>query len=224
VEHSPELEREVFDIPTLPNEIWILILANLEVKESFRLASVSKVFQRQTYDSVTSIRLGNPFDFGTINIYDYLENNILEKFRNLLLLELPHKHLITDDGMKSIGTLTTLNLTSNFRISSNGIKHLTNLTKLNLCNKFSNGSEDLDRTNIYNEGIQYLTKITTLHLETNKFITNDGLRYLTNITELFLRQNEVITDEGIKHLIKINTLNLQYNGLITNNVMKFLTG
>jgi hypothetical protein len=118
----------------------------------------------------------------------------------------------TDDDLKYLPNLTSLNLWNNTEITDNGLKHLTNLTSLNLGNGGSG-----DNNKITDEGIKYLNKLEKLILWNNDLITDNGIEKLTRLTSLNLGRNDSVTDHGIKNLHNVTNLYLEENYRISYN-------
>jgi len=115
---------------------------------------------------------------------------------------------ITDEGLRHLGSVTTLNLSYCRLITDEGLRHLGSVTTLNLsyC------------SNITDEGLRHLGSVTTLDLTgysfSNSKITDEGLRHLGSVTTLNLSYCGLITDEGLRHLGSVTTLDLTGCGLI----------
>ena len=75
---------------------------------------------------------------------------------------------ITNNILKQLSHLTSLNLEYNNTITNEGIAHLVHLTSLNL--EYNN--------TITNKGIAPLVHLTFLDLCSNKTITNEGIAHL----------------------------------------------
>ena len=120
---------------------------------------------------------------------------------------------ITDEGLKYLTNVTSINLYCCSKITNEGLKYLTNVTSINLycCSK------------ITNEGLKYLTNVTSINLRECKKITDEALKYLTNATTINLEGCEKITDEGLKYLTNATTINLEGCEKITDEGLKYLT-
>ena len=144
-------------------------------------------------------------DMNLINISD----DGIKCLVNLVSLNLGENKIITDDGIKSLINLTSLFLNYNILISDNSLKYLTNLVILHL---------GVNET-ITNDGISGLIKLHMLNLGTNEIITDDGIKDLVYLRELHFIYNKKITNDGIKGLVNLEILNLGLNRLITPDVL-----
>ena len=76
---------------------------------------------------------------------------------------------------------------------------------------------------ITDNGLKFLTNLTSLNLSFYNTITDNGLKILTNLTELNLSNNNIITNNGLKTLTNLTKLYLEFNNTITDNCLKTLT-
>lgn len=114
------------------------------------------------------------------------------------IIELYIGHItITDDILKSLINLTTLDLGYIDTITDLELKYFINLTNLNL-------NDDI--TDI---ALKNLINLTDLKL--NNKITNNGIKHLINLTNLNLCANNTITDMGLQNLINMTELNIGKN-------------
>ena len=77
---------------------------------------------------------------------------------------------------------------------------------------------------ITNEDLEDLPNLISLNLTLNTQITDKGLRMLPNLTSLDLTLNTMITDAGLKEHPNLTSLNLSGNGVITDKGLKELPG
>lgn len=133
---------------------------------------------------------------------------------NLLGLSLNDQ--ITDDDLIDYCTnLSSLDLCDNTVISNRALKFLTNLTQIQLLN---------DIGDINYEGIQFLTKLTSISLYGNQSITLRDLRDVaSNVTHLDIGENGSFTDSCLLHFSNLTHLNLSVNSLITDDSLQILT-
>jgi hypothetical protein len=160
----------------IPDDVWILILKNLDIRISINFASVSSHFYRFVCHSVTTI----------MPLFNYLAHN--ESYKKLQLVN------IDDDFIQRFIYLNDLSSMSIISITNKSIQKLKNITSLNLC-KYK-GIDDY--------GIQHLNKIQFLNLRLNDCITDTCLKCLTTLTKLDISENMKITDEGISDLINLD--------------------
>ncbi len=85
-----------------------------------------------------------------------------------------YQRLLTDEILKYLPDLHTLDASRNNKITNKGIRHLTNLQSLYASYN----------TNITNEGIKHLN-LHILDADRNKEITDEGIRNMTNLHILF---------------------------------------
>jgi len=141
-----------------------------------------------------------------------VSDRVLLKFRNdtnlqqLTLSSRDHVNL----SLRSIRSLTSLDLSDCARVTGDCVSMLTWLTRLNL-NR--NGV-------IKDDHLRALTGLTTLSLFANTEITDDGVRGLTNLTELDLGRNNIIKGHCFPQLIKLNALNLVHNKVISAEALR----
>ena len=140
------------------------------------------LFLSKHFNSIQKLEICNSSD-------DLIYDTTIFKFVHLKHVSLLGNISLTDDGLKHLMGIHTLNLYRNKKITDDGLKHLTGIHTLNLyCNK-----------NITDGGLKHLTGIHTLNLSNNENITDGGLKHLTSIHTLNLSNNENITDGGLKH-------------------------
>ena len=148
---------------SLPDELIEIIIkfTTNQNKNIFTLCVINQIFNKNTKPEERFIHI-EP------DSYPKLTNNKIKELINLTSLNLANNRVIKDDGINSLTNLTSLNLKNNFSITNNGINNLINLKSLNL--------------------------------DHNNFITNNGIKGLTNLTFLCIIRNMNITNDSIKHL------------------------
>ena len=114
---------------------------------------------------------------------------------------------ITDDGLKHLKNVHTLDLWDCEEITDDGLKYLKNVHTLYLrgCRK------------ITDDGLKYLKNTHTLNLSGCRKITDDGLKHLKNVHILHLNGCKKITGDGFKHLKNVHTLELNGCKKITDD-------
>lgn len=127
-----------------------------------------------------------------------ITDHSLKQLTNLTYLDVTLRLIqITDDSIKKLLQLRSLNIENNYFITDDTLTVLTNLTSLNIRRNYS----------FTNRGVSVLTNLTTLNLNDEGLITDVALIHLTKITNLGLGNNFGITNKGIKHL-NLRTLSL----------------
>jgi hypothetical protein len=111
----------------------------------------------------------------------------------LIELDLSCNEIVTDNGLKWLTKLTSLNLCLNkcCDITDASISLLTDLTFLDIGKQYSLCDQVTDAS------LRLLTKLTGLHIDHACTFTNEALKGLTNLTELTVSSNRMITDEGV---------------------------
>ena len=119
-------------------------------------------FNPVTYNKLT-------FGFRELKVKydDDLTTEILLTFKSKII-SIECNYNITNEGIKHLTQLRSLNLSSNKTITDEGIKPLTQLKNLNL---FNNNT-------ITDEGIKHLTQLRNLNLAGNRTITKKGIKHL----------------------------------------------
>jgi hypothetical protein len=136
--------------------------------------------------------------------------NCLTKVKDLNL----RAGYFTDEVLKSLTGIHTLNLKFCRNITDEGMVYLQNLKNLKVLN--------LEYClNITDKGISYLGGVESLKLKCIN-ITDECLKHLGNVIELNLNGCGNITDNGIKHLTKVRRLSLKRVSMITNESLKYL--
>ena len=105
-----------------------------------------------------------------------------------------NKKCTTNDGVKNLIYLISLNLFCNDKITNNGLSKIINLTFLDLS---------------INNGILDLNNLTSLELCINDKITDNGISKLNNLNYLNLNRishNKIITDDVIKILTNLKNI------------------
>jgi internalin A len=98
-------------------------------------------------------------------------------------------------------------------ISDEIIKKFVNLQTL----KFPFSRNPNDNRNITDEGVKYLTRLTTLELS-NYRISDEGVQFLTNLTILD-SYFSALSGNGIRYLTKLQVLGISNNKIIDDDVI-----
>jgi hypothetical protein len=132
---------------------------------------------------------------------------------NVYSLNLSSTDMSDEEDIKHLGNCHTLDISKCDKITDKCIKHLGKVHTLNLsgCNE------------ITDEGIKHLINVHTLNLSGCNKITDAGIKDLINVHTLNLSGCNKITDAGIKHLINIHTLNISGCNKTTDNGIKYIT-
>ena len=125
---------------------------------------------------------------------------------NVHTLDLERTH-ITDEGIKHLGKVHTLNLSGCNKITDEGVKYLGKVHTLNLsgCNK------------ITDVGVKHLGKVHILNISHCDFITDEGVKFLGNCHTLNVCGLD-ITEKSIKYLSNCHTLHLGRCGKLPNGM------
>lgn len=122
----------------------------------------------------------------------------LSRLRQLILVS--GNHVVTDDGLSQLTTLTRLDLTDNREISNCGIDSLTALTILNLCrtsriHSLNHAMTRLRELNVSDsavdsESVSPLTTLTTLHARSHstEAIAEMHLERMTSLIRLIVEE------------------------------------
>lgn len=138
----------------------------------------------------------------------------LQHVPNLICLTLIGNSQITDQALKQLAELRTLNLRGyNRNITNEGLQTLTNLRCLKLW----------INSTITDDGILNLTNLRHLQLAYDRFVTDKVLENLPNLTHLDLTANKKIIGEVFTNLHNLTHLDLSGNGRITDATVKDLT-
>lgn len=141
-----------------------------------------------------------------------ITDECLKHLPSLQSLEIYRNRNITDKGLKYIPKLQSLNMIYDENITNEGLKHLPLLQSLNM----------VRNENITDEGLKYLPLLRSLNLFWNENITDGGLRHLPLLQSLYMHCNKNITDEGLKHLPLLQSLVMCQNENITDGGLKHL--
>jgi hypothetical protein len=113
-----------------PDEIWIMILDNLDISLVSSLALSKRIHYHILY-KLTSLTVREP---SRTNLFkkSFLDDQLLKRFQLLTYLKLPMNHNITDEAIQSLENLTNLDIEANKSLTSKAIQNLTKLRTLNL--------------------------------------------------------------------------------------------
>jgi len=214
----------------MPDEIQFNIFKFCDLNTKIKLSQMNKQFFEKLqklifYDH--KINFNNQIRMYKIHLTKEIKNEIditdndLLIIPNIEILKLDshiyfyfdirlQEKKITDNGIKNLPQLNTLNLYRNTIITNEGIQNLLQLTTL-----------DLSYNNIINDnGIKNLLQLNTLILANNYNITK--IKHLINLTNLDLSGYSIIDDIELKNLTKLTILNLENNNSITNEGLKYV--
>lgn len=174
----------------------------------------------------------------SINDPKYLYNVDIGKFKNLTVLECGMLVPTKDRDLRKLKKLQHLGLRCNQTITNDGIKNMTSLTSLNIQRYYGIdnciGNAGLKKLNlntlnislnprISDRGIEHMTNLKYLFVDgRNSNITNTGLRNL-NLYYLSANNNDKITNEGIEHMTDLFVVYAENNDFITAEGLKHLS-
>ncbi len=168
----------------LPDEIWMDIILNLSIDDVLSINILSNKF----HQLIKSYKITDKYKSHVINFTNSYNINkkikILINEYNFMKYDLSGRYKITDESVKLLTGLHTLNLSRCDKITDESVKLLTGLHTLNLygCNvtdssvKLLTGLHTLNLTRCYNvtdESVKLLTGLHTLDLTGCKEITDD---------------------------------------------------
>jgi len=107
---------------------------------------------------------------------------------------------VTNDFLRTLTNLKSLNLRKNYYISDDGLKDLINLETLKL--------NDL----ISDESLRTLTNLKHLDISGNELISDECLNYMTSLLSLELEESQQITGRGIENLTNLTKLKCNPRG------------
>ncbi len=137
--------------------------------------------------------------------------------------------------LKTLTSLTFLDLGSNLISDWSFIEKLTNLTSLDIhSNKISDASSIAKLTNLTSldlsdnqivswSFLEKLTKLTSLELRNNKISDASAVAKLTSITSLDLRNNKISNASFLEKLTKLTSLELRNNKISDASAVAKLT-
>jgi hypothetical protein len=140
--------------------IFSLLTTNVLVKQR----GVCKFFKNIISENIKSFNI----NVSGSKITDY---QLKQVFTNCRIINLNNCYQITDNGLKHLIGVHTIDLRYHNQITDNGLKHLIGVHTINLryCNQ------------ITDNGLKYLINVRTIHLNECNQITNNGRKYLKNI-------------------------------------------
>jgi hypothetical protein len=200
----------------LPDEVWMMVLQNLDLRAKIVVRLVSRRWRTWAYQLVTSLERTRGLTDRDLRLFvgSLTSLNIdgsaiprmkptnrvtdagLKRCTNLTALVLAHNTRITDLGISDLRNLASLDLNANRKITNNGISQLSNLTSLCLA-----------CTNVSSAGFSALTNLTSLSLACTNF-TSYGFSALTNLTVLDVSNCSHLRDEDFSLLTKLHTLDI----------------
>lgn len=198
---------------SLPLELWVVVLrvlvTSMDLSEFLQLCSVSTLWRRLVYESVTVI---GETDSACMS------NEVLGRFvslQDLALSDFLYEHCatpISDVGLRAATSLTNLNIASTTTISNDGISELVNLTSLS------------PSPSITDSGMQNLTNVIELTLPLYNSISGDAIAKMTKLTRLYSWSSD-ITSFALKALTNLTTLSFHGTFLLENfdDALKRLT-
>ena len=104
---------------------------------------------------------------------------------------------LSDDALRQLTALTSLNMSGCQQITDEGIRGLTQLQRLNMY-----------RSRVTDDGLRRLTRLTHLYIGCNLLITDEGIKHLPSLQQLGMRQCVNITDAGVAHLTQLTHLDM----------------
>lgn len=255
------ISNDAKTILDLPLEVIILIFQQVEPLEARKnLSSVNQAFLKVLNQPIIAAKLlekhGNQMPVDLIiqlalSAGPYLKNlNLsatdvtdqhliqLAASKNIknLILDLSSCLNITDEGVKNLVNISSLNISDCYKISDEGIKGLTNLRFINIsgCPRLTEDAiKDLinleglkaiktfsvtrDLTSVLNK----LTKLTSLAIGPNNEIID--IEGLTNLQSLTLDSCRNFIGSSLKNLAQLTTFSAIYCNDITDEVIQNLT-
>ena len=162
-----------------------------------------KLVNKNSYQVIKIIYIPKKYE-------DELNNNILKNYSHLKFLVLSSSFgKFTDDSIRHMTTLLSLDISYCSKITDGGIKHMTELRYL-----------DISNTKITNEGIKHMGELRYLDISDTK-ITNDVIKHMTELRYLDI-SNTKITDDGIQHMRNLNFLSACEHCNITSKGVKYM--
>jgi hypothetical protein len=165
---------------------YLIFQESLKIIKEVKFKAIEKVLK---YMKVESHYVS--LDLDTIQlITKYNKKNILIKCFGS----------ITDNELKYLAGVHTINLSYCKLVTDNGLKYLSGVHTIDLtwCNL------------VTDNGLKYLSGVHTIILIGCRKIANDGLKYLAGVHTINLAGCDEITDSGLKYISVVENITL-YN-------------
>ncbi len=143
-------------------------------------------------------------EFDVDDPYREVDLSGIQCFQNLTSLTLigqSFKDISPISALKNIQEITLLNTSV---VSIDSFKNLSKIKELNIT-----GTKTLQSV----DGVEEMTKLTSLELIDNGIVNIDGLNNLVNLTTLNLSYNEISEFPNINQLTKLTELYVNYNNI-----------
>jgi len=135
-----------------------------------------------------------------------IDLNGIQCFQNLTSLTLIGESFKDISPISALKNIQKIVLIDTSIVSIDSFKNLSKVNFLTISNTKTLQSVD---------GIEEMTKLTSLDLSYNGIVNIDGLNNLINLTELFLSHNSITHFPSINQLDKLVTLDVSYNTIET---------
>lgn len=185
-------------------DIFLEICSYLPLTEIIMMEQLSKAHRQwirnhhwmnmaiKTIDSKYYNYVLENYSFKNLNLScTAITDEIVKKLENLHTLNLTYCFLISDESVKCLGKLYTLFLCG-CSVTIESVKYLGKLHTLGL----------YDCSNINDESMKYLTKINTLDISKTN-VTDKGLDYLDNVFSLRIFDCKKISKSKIQEVQQI---------------------
>lgn len=126
-----------------------------------------KVFKNEALRNVRTVTIGKYFS-------DKITDEWLKYLKHVHTLDISNSPQITDEGVKYLKNVHTLNISGCYKVTDKGIKYLKNVHTLNISGCFQ----------ITDKGAEYLKNVNTLNISGYNHVTHEGLKYLKNVNTL----------------------------------------
>lgn len=127
----------------------------------------------------------------SLSVDHRIDNEGIQNFPKLTKLNIYAAHLIDDDGIKKLTSLTHLVL--NEFITDEGVKNLINLKAL-IYPRFANFKSEVG-----DDGVKNLTNLVYLDIDTEKF-TDEAIKKLTRLEKFYNFDNSQISENALNLL------------------------